>query len=108
MSPGAFLVNLLQARNDPRLAQYFDPNAAGQYVGAAPGQQGSATISTFDETRVGPGFRQPIVTYGREPAHHRRVGVQARADGCGAPGVQRRTAGRGSAGGSGARRSPTS
>ena len=63
MSPGAFLVSLLQTRSDPRLAQYFDPNASGQYVGAAPGQQGSATISTFDEARVGPGFRQPIVTY---------------------------------------------
>src|SRR5688572_16381310 len=63
MSPGAFLVNLLRSRNDPRLAQYFDPNEQGQYVGAAPGQQGSAGISTFDETRVGPGFRQPMVTW---------------------------------------------
>jgi hypothetical protein len=63
MSPGAFLVNLLQSRNDPRLAQYFEPNAQGQYVGAAPGQQGSATISTFDPARVDPGFRQPIVTW---------------------------------------------
>jgi hypothetical protein len=63
MSPGAFLVNLLQSRNDPRLAQYFDPNAAGQYVGAAPGQQGSATIAKFDAARFAAGFRQPIVTY---------------------------------------------
>jgi hypothetical protein len=63
MSPGAFLVNLLQTRNDPRLAQYFDPNAAGQYVGAAPGQQGGATIAKFDAARVAPGFRQPIVTW---------------------------------------------
>jgi hypothetical protein len=63
MSPGAFLVNLLQSRNDPRLAQYFDPNAAGQYVGAAPGQQGSATIAKFDAARVAAAFRQPIVTY---------------------------------------------
>jgi starch-binding outer membrane protein, SusD/RagB family len=63
MSPGAFLVSLLQTRNDPRLAQYFDPNAAGSYVGAAPGQQGSSGISTFDETRVAPEFRQPIVTW---------------------------------------------
>ena len=63
MSPGAFLVSLLQTRNDPRLAQYFDPNAAGSYVGAAPGQQGSSGISTFDEARVAPDFRQPIVTW---------------------------------------------
>ena len=63
MSPGAFLVNLLQSRNDPRLAQYFGANAQGQYVGAAPGQQGSATISTFNDARVAPGFRQPIVTW---------------------------------------------
>jgi hypothetical protein len=63
LSPGAFLVNLLKARSDPRLATYFDPNAAGQYVGAAPGQQGSATIASFDADRVSPGFRQPVVTY---------------------------------------------
>ena len=63
VSPGAFLVNLLQARNDPRLAQYFDPNAQGQYVGAAPGQQGSAGISRFDPARVAAGYRQPIVTW---------------------------------------------
>jgi hypothetical protein len=63
MSPGAFLVSLLQTRNDPRLAQYFDPNAQGQYVGAAPGQQGSGGIARFDPTRVAPGFRQPIVTW---------------------------------------------
>jgi starch-binding outer membrane protein, SusD/RagB family len=63
MSAGAFLVNLLQSRNDPRLAQYFDPNAQGQYVGAAPGQQGSAAISDFDEARVASGFRQPMVTW---------------------------------------------
>jgi starch-binding outer membrane protein, SusD/RagB family len=62
MSPGAMLVNLLQSRNDPRLAQYFDPNSAGQYVGAAPGQQGSASISEFDGDRTGAAFRQPIVT----------------------------------------------
>jgi starch-binding outer membrane protein, SusD/RagB family len=63
MSPGAFLVNLLQSRNDPRLAQYFDPNPQGQYVGAAPGQQGSAGISSFDDARTASSFRQPIVTY---------------------------------------------
>jgi hypothetical protein len=62
MSPGAFLVNALQSRNDPRLAQYFEPNSQGQYVGAAPGQQGSASISEFDPDRTGPAFRQPIVT----------------------------------------------
>jgi hypothetical protein len=63
VSPGAFLVNLLQSRNDPRLAQYFEPTAQGQYVGAAPGQQGSAGISAFDPARVAAGFRQPIVTW---------------------------------------------
>lgn len=63
MSPGATLINLLKARNDPRLDQYFDPNAQGQFVGAAPGQQGSAGISSFDPDRVGPAFRQPIVTW---------------------------------------------
>jgi len=62
MSPGANLVNLLKTRNDPRLAEYFAPNSDGQYVGAAPGQQGSASISEFDPDRTGPAFRQPIVT----------------------------------------------
>jgi len=62
MSPGANLVNLLKSRNDPRLAEYFDPNSSGQYVGAAPGQQGSASISEFDPDRTGPAFRQPIAT----------------------------------------------
>jgi hypothetical protein len=63
MSPGAALINLLQSRNDPRLAQYFDPNAQGQYVGAAPGQQGSSGIAEFDPVRVGAAFRQPIATW---------------------------------------------
>ena len=63
MSPGAYLVNLLRTRNDPRLAQYFDPNPQGQYVGATPGQQGSSTISDFDAARISPDFRQPIVTW---------------------------------------------
>jgi hypothetical protein len=63
MSPGAFLVNVLQSRSDPRLGQYFDANAQGQYVGAAPGQQGSAAISTFNDARVGPAFRQPLITW---------------------------------------------
>ena len=62
MSPGANLVNLLKSRNDPRLAEYFAPNSDGQYVGAAPGQQGSASISEFDADRTGPAFRQPIAT----------------------------------------------
>jgi hypothetical protein len=62
MSPGANLVNILKTRNDPRLSQYFDPNSDGQFVGAAPGQQGSADISEFNGDRTGPAFRQPIVT----------------------------------------------
>jgi starch-binding outer membrane protein, SusD/RagB family len=60
---GAFLVNLMKARNDPRLDEYFDLNSAGQYQGATPGQAQSAAISPFDAARIDPAFRQPIVTW---------------------------------------------
>jgi hypothetical protein len=63
ISPGAFLVNLLQQRNDPRLEEFFDPNGAGNFVGATPGQQVSGTISAFDTDRIAPSFRQPIATW---------------------------------------------
>ena len=49
--------------------------------------RGARRSPTFDEARVAPAFRQPIVTCGGEPADHRRGGVQARADGRGALGA---------------------
>jgi len=64
LSAGQRLVDLLKSRNDPRLQQYFSPNASGQFQGAAPNTQGDASISNLNEsTRITPDFRQPIVTW---------------------------------------------
>lgn len=64
LSAGKNLVDLLKSTNDPRLAQYFSKNDAGQYQGAAPNTQGDATISVLNEsTRITADFRQPIVTW---------------------------------------------
>ena len=58
---GAHLVNLLKARNDPRLEQFFLPNGAGEFVGASPGDQ-TADFSGFAVENL-PDYRQPIVTW---------------------------------------------
>ena len=59
---GAFMVNLLKSRNDPRLQKYYAPNSAGQIVGAPPGG-GAVSASDISDTRLAPDFRQPMVTY---------------------------------------------
>ncbi len=48
ISAGAFMVDLLKGRNDPRLAIYFSPNGSGDFVGSAPGEnnQNTSTLST--------------------------------------------------------------
>ncbi len=45
---GKHMVDLLKAKNDPRLALYFDPDADGQYTGAAAGERnvGASMLST--------------------------------------------------------------
>jgi hypothetical protein len=63
MRPGKFLVDLMNSRNDPRRAEYFQLNASGQYGGAAPGQGLSGAISNLGLTRLDPAYHQPIVTY---------------------------------------------
>jgi hypothetical protein len=63
MRPGKFLVDLMNARNDPRRAEYFQLNASGQYGGAAPGQGLSGAISNLGLTRLDPDYDQPILTY---------------------------------------------
>jgi len=63
MRPGKFLVDLMNSRNDPRRAEYFQLNASGQYGGAAPGQGLSGAISNLGLTRLDPAFLQPILTY---------------------------------------------
>jgi starch-binding outer membrane protein, SusD/RagB family len=62
IAAGAFLVDLLQSTNDPRLSQYFAQNTTGQFIGAPPGG-GNADFSTISDTRLDPAFRQPILTF---------------------------------------------
>jgi hypothetical protein len=64
IASGAFLVNLLQSRNDPRLAEYFSENGDGEFVGADPGQAATTeTVSNFSGARLASDFRQPLVTW---------------------------------------------
>ncbi|MES2522114.1 MAG: SusD/RagB family nutrient-binding outer membrane lipoprotein [Gemmatimonadota bacterium] len=58
-------ITLLQQRNDPRLAAYFDPAADGQYRGANQfGIAPAAGSSNLDrETRTVLTFRQPFITW---------------------------------------------
>ncbi len=48
ISAGKYMVDLLQGRNDPRLSIYFSPNANGDFVGSAPGEnnQNTSVLST--------------------------------------------------------------
>ena len=62
MFAGQFLVDLLKQRSDPRLQQFFLPNATGQFVGAKPGDQTSSVFSGF-MVETEPAFRQPIATW---------------------------------------------
>lgn len=58
---GAYLVNLLQTRNDPRLGVYFDMTGDDEFVGSAPGE-GNSAASQVSITGVGaPDYNQPIV-----------------------------------------------
>lgn len=68
IAAGKFLVDLMVARNDPRLPQYFadaDPSTPEpEYIGA---DQSEATpppaISRLQGTRSDPAFRQPLITW---------------------------------------------
>lgn len=64
MRAGATLVNLLQARGDPRLEEWLAPVAGtNDFVGAPPA--GTPAASMLNPlTRGGAGFRQPVVTWG--------------------------------------------
>lgn len=62
MFAGQFLVDMLKTRNDPRLTEFFQPNAQGEFVGAKPGDQTSSVFSHF-MVETDPAFRQPIVTW---------------------------------------------
>jgi hypothetical protein len=64
LAMGARLVNLMVARNDPRLANYFSLDGNGQYGGAPPGGPDDPdTQSNLSVTRLDPAYRQPLVTH---------------------------------------------
>lgn len=65
ISAGKFLVDLMKQRNDPRLTAYFSPgpNAGGQIIGAAPGQEFDGRQAWLSATRGAPDFRQPLLTF---------------------------------------------
>lgn len=67
--PGKVLVDLMKARNDPRLPDYFELNDAGQYGGAAPGEGLDPTKhSNISAVRLNPSFAQPIITWAENQA----------------------------------------
>jgi hypothetical protein len=62
---GKRLVDIMVARSDPRLAQYFDTNSTGGYGGQDVNTPvPSALVSRLGGTRHDALFRQPLVTYG--------------------------------------------
>jgi starch-binding outer membrane protein, SusD/RagB family len=63
LSAGKALLDLLQSTGDPRLSEYFDPNADGDFVGAAPGEDIGVSPSPLSATRLDAGFRQPLATW---------------------------------------------
>lgn len=66
ISPGEYLVELMKARNDPRLATYFRTGSTGAYLGAKPGDGYTGALSSLSAARGGAGGAaspQPIVTY---------------------------------------------
>jgi hypothetical protein len=64
LESGKTLVDYMNARNDPRRADYFCQNSAGGYAGDDFNVP-QADVSAFDcePTRFGPAFRVPFATY---------------------------------------------
>jgi hypothetical protein len=61
---GRFLADLMVARNDPRLPEYFEASVPGPYGGMSPDQVESPTgVSNLVGTRSDPAFRQPLITW---------------------------------------------
>ena len=63
LSAGKALLDLLQSTGDPRLSEYFDPNAIGDFVGAAPGDDIGVKPSPLSSTRLDPAFQTPMATW---------------------------------------------
>ncbi len=61
MAAGKALVDLMKARNDPRLLHYFEP-VGGEVLGAPPATE-TAASKLADDGRGAPDFDQPIITY---------------------------------------------
>jgi hypothetical protein len=60
---GRYLVDLMRARNDPRLTSYFGPSSgSGPIRGARPGEE-DESVSWLSATRADPAFRQPLITW---------------------------------------------
>ena len=60
---GKRLVDLLVARTDPRLPQYFAQAQAGGYGGKNPGQSADNTTSNIAAARLATDFKQPLITW---------------------------------------------
>lgn len=64
MRPGKHLVDLMVARNDARLPEYFAKNDQGVYGGASPGEGlDPDKHSNISAVRLVPEFAQPLVTW---------------------------------------------
>jgi hypothetical protein len=64
VAAGKVIVDMMKARNDPRLQDYFSVAGNGQYLGAAPGADFDQNVqSQISATRGAMGFRQPILTW---------------------------------------------
>lgn len=63
LSAGMTLVNIMNAQSDPRRAQYFNTNSAGNYGGVGTnGGTSPGGASQLKGTRNDASFRQPILT----------------------------------------------
>jgi hypothetical protein len=62
MSAGAYLVDLLRNRGDPRLAFYFSANTAGEYVGSQPGENRNDASALNPASTGAATYRTPLVT----------------------------------------------
>jgi hypothetical protein len=66
ISAGKYLVDLMKARNDPRLTDFFSPGSdapGGAILGAQPGEEFDGTEAWLSDVRGAPDFRQPILTF---------------------------------------------
>jgi hypothetical protein len=66
LNAGKFLVDLLKARNDPRLTVYFEPGTGtgGEIFGARSGESTAGSMAQINSaTRLRPDFAQPLVTW---------------------------------------------